>query len=80
MKKLFLVIFFAVSSFSFAHCGTCGVGEKTKSCGSADSSKCSSTAHDQVHKRTPDSSNTPEEPARPVESQAQPQAKESAEQ
>ena len=68
MKKLFLAVFFAVSSFSFAHCGACGTGGESKSCNHSDDSQCSSTAHDQAHKRTPDSSSesVQEKPAEPV--------------
>ena len=66
MKKLFLAIFFAVSSFSFAHCGACGTGGESKSCSHSDGSQCSSAAHDQAHKRTPDSESVQEKPAEPV--------------
>ena len=60
MKKLFLITLFAVSSFSFAHCGTCGVGE-TKKCDKADGSKCSSDAHDSAHAEDANSNTEQEE-------------------
>ena len=67
MKKLFLIALFAVSSFAFAHCGTCGVGE-TKKCEKADGTQCSSDAHDTTHAKDEDAnSNT----AQPEESQAE---------
>ena len=52
MKTLFLITLFAVSSFAFAHCGTCGVGE-AKKCEKADGSQCSSDDHhDSAHTET----------------------------
>lgn len=61
MKKLFLIALFAVSSFAFAHCGKCGVGE-AKKCENADGSQCSSKdAHDSTHEHGKDADSNAEQ-------------------
>ncbi len=62
MKKLCLILVFAVSGFAFAHCGTCGVGEKSKSCKNADGTQCSSSdAHHEDAQQDDTDSNTAED-------------------
>ena len=78
MKKLFLTALFTVSGFAFAHCGSCGTEEKSKSCGAVDS-QCSSENHDQSHNKRHPSTLTQEEPAEP-QGESQSETKENTEQ
>ena len=53
MKKLCFIVLFTVSHLAFAHCGTCGVGEKkTVDCSEGSGSECASkeaSAHHATH-------------------------------